>query len=231
MRHVEGNPVSSEQRESSKREQPKVFVFAGNEQIVSPIEELRFDFRVRTAADRIGPWGKSRKSLRIAKARETILTHKPDVIIFVNSLNDSDAADIMAQVPRRQDGTPLPMVIAAFTEPPSFWIRASRMIAEPFKDRNFEPGFLGTIMPDVEGVLVYSSISNRWKADYPDEEYKEIPEEPSDENTGEISSFLKEALERHKRPELEEWENKDRKTPFLLKVDHIFSKRRVKKKN
>lgn len=194
MRNLEVEPI--------KRDQPKILIFPNpheNPDIEATVDKLRKAFRVRTTADTRGRWGHKEFDYK-----DTLLATKPDILIIFDPLKDSEAARFMSKVPRRSDGKPKPAIIAVPTVLPQEMplVRVSYFARQPLKHlhlpRKLTPGYAGTIMDDVDAIIVPSEeVGEAWNKFYP-ADYKVIsPNQDVSESIRQMIDYCNEVLWKH----------------------------------
>lgn len=202
--------MGNSEKEKIPEDQPKILIFPDPQLIqnlAETVEELRNRFRVRTAKDTKGRWGH-----KDIDDGEMLLAKRPDILLIFDPLKDSRAAHLMAKVPKRKDGRPVPAIVVVPTILPQEMphVRVSHFAGQPFKRIHWPikltPGHAGTIMDVVDAVVVRSKEDGEAWNQYYRTEYKVVsPEEDVISNIRQIGIFCNEILEKHRRPKSEEW--------------------------
>lgn len=224
--------LSQQPEEEGRAGNPKVLVLSTENSAVSQLlDNASFLLNIRNVASfKRGRWGYTDEvPLTREKAKNLIITTRPDVIIIADPLEGRKAANFMSLVPKINGrGTPLPAAIGIFDKFPqeiSEPLGLSRFFGGPFRDLHLSdrripiPGYLGTVMDQLDARVVFSEEAKKaWEQYYP-EEYKVISMEDLIEGTRQFIDYVNEVLENHGRPDISSWEPKPRRN-FLQRRDH-----------
>lgn len=195
-----------------------------------------FGFKYRCPTDfKRGSQGQEpQKPLTKELVSNMIQTTRPDVILIEDAL-EKRGPNILSVTPKKEQNKPLPAVIGIFNKLPSEInepLLLSRVLGTPLRKAHLShkeipaPGYFGTVMDQLDGIIVFSDESKRaWLEYYPEEPITVVPMDNIAVGIKVLSEYVGSVLRNHGRPKPEDWELKEKKSWLNRTLKSNFSRK------